>query len=44
MGKLAIKHVGIPVAIAAATGGIAAVPVAVAAALACGEQRHGQKG
>jgi predicted KAP-like P-loop ATPase len=32
MGKLAIKHVGIPVVLAAATGGIAAVPVAVAAA------------
>src|ERR1700723_2647483 len=31
MGKLAVKHVGIPVAIAAATGGIAAVPVAAAA-------------
>ena len=31
LGKLAVKHVGIPVAIAAATGGIAAVPVAAAA-------------
>jgi hypothetical protein len=31
LGKLAVKHVGIPVAIAAATGGIAAVPMAAAA-------------
>ena len=31
LGKLAVKHVGIPVAVAAATGGIAAVPVAAAA-------------
>jgi hypothetical protein len=31
MGKLAIKHVGVPVAIAAVTGGVAAVPVAAAA-------------
>jgi predicted KAP-like P-loop ATPase len=31
LGKLAVKHVGIPVAIAAAKGGIAAVPVAAAA-------------
>ena len=31
LGKLAVKHVGLPVAIAAATGGIAAVPVAAAA-------------
>jgi predicted KAP-like P-loop ATPase len=31
LGKLAVKYVGIPVAIAAATGGIAAVPVAAAA-------------
>jgi predicted KAP-like P-loop ATPase len=30
-GKLAVKHVGIPMAVAAATGGVAAVPVAVAA-------------
>lgn len=31
LGKLAVKHVGIPIAVAAATGGVAAVPVAVAA-------------
>ncbi|HEY1804876.1 MAG TPA: P-loop NTPase fold protein [Terracidiphilus sp.] len=31
LGKLAVKYVGIPVAIAAATGGITAVPVAAAA-------------
>jgi hypothetical protein len=31
LGKLAVKYVGIPVAIAAATGGVAAVPVAAAA-------------
>jgi predicted KAP-like P-loop ATPase len=29
LGKLAVKHVGIPVAVAAATGGVAAVPIAV---------------
>src|ERR1700691_4752344 len=36
-GKLAIKHVGIPIAVAAATGGVASVPVvasAVASAVA----------
>jgi predicted KAP-like P-loop ATPase len=32
IGKMAVKHVGIPLAAAAVTGGIAAVPVAVAAA------------
>jgi hypothetical protein len=32
MGKLAVKHVGIPVVAAALTGGVAAIPVAVAAA------------
>jgi predicted KAP-like P-loop ATPase len=31
LGKLAVKHVGIPIAVAAATGGVAAVPVAAAA-------------
>ena len=31
MGKLAVKHVGIPIVAAAATGGLAAVPVAAAA-------------
>jgi hypothetical protein len=30
LGKLAVKHVGIPVAVAAATGGLAAVPIAAA--------------
>ena len=30
LGKLAVKHVGIPVAVAAATGGVAAVPIAAA--------------
>jgi hypothetical protein len=30
LGKLGIKHVGIPVAVAAATGGVAAVPIAAA--------------
>jgi predicted KAP-like P-loop ATPase len=31
MGKLAVKHVGIPIAAAAVTGGIAAVPITAAA-------------
>src|ERR1700674_383556 len=31
LGKLAVKHVGIPIAVAAATGGVAAVPVTAAA-------------
>jgi predicted KAP-like P-loop ATPase len=31
MGKLAIKHIGIPIVAAAATGGLAAAPMAVAA-------------
>jgi hypothetical protein len=30
LGKLAVKHIGIPVAVAAATGGVAAVPIAAA--------------
>lgn len=33
MGKLAVKHVGIPVVAGALTGGVAAVPVAIAAAV-----------
>ena len=44
LGKLAVKHVGIPVAIAAAAGGIAAVPVAAAAvASAVGSSAMGKK-
>jgi predicted KAP-like P-loop ATPase len=34
LGKLAVKHVGVPIALAAATGGVAAVPVAAAAVAA----------
>ena len=50
LGKLAVKHVGIPVVAAAATGGVAAVPVAAAVAAsalassALGKARSGDGG
>jgi hypothetical protein len=42
LGKLAIKHVGVPVAVAAATGGVAAIPVA--AAMVAGAVVHSSLG
>jgi hypothetical protein len=50
LGKLAVKHVGIPVVAAAMTGGVAAVPVAAAAIASAiasgtlGETESGHKG